>query len=390
LKQNCGDLLHDLERLADTLQQTESAIPDELHFFYQWVCAARDSYKKRANHILNLLDLNLDDILPDLLSEAETLLLDFQLFNRRLLGPVLRARKADRLSLMVLNYLHKTHPRAKDIPTALSDGDFASWPFPEWPAVYFMPPSAQHRLLYLPLFFHEFGHILYSCYKQEMDVMVKDLQSKIQQFLQPSAQRDDALARRDEQKRRAISETWYEWTHELFCDAVGFVIGGAAFANSFSMYFRLLGREEYHLRSEELERREHPVTWLRIRVLADRARRMGSGQIGTELEETWSKIAATMGVEEDYYGFFEDHFLSEIQKTIDEMLAQVELSSFQDQGGLFSSTERAEGNLITTPRAPFVTLLNQAWNRFLNNGGKEYASWERDAVDSLLMATETA
>ena len=74
---------------------------------------------------------------------------------------------------------------------ALSDGDFASWPQPNWPTIYFMPPSAQHRLLYLPLFFHEFGHLLYSCHEPELDELIKALQKVIAQFLEPSAQRDD-------------------------------------------------------------------------------------------------------------------------------------------------------------------------------------------------------
>lgn len=383
LRQNCGDLLRDIERLGETLLQTKSSIPKELFFFYKWVCAAREAYRTRAHNILRLLDLNLDDILPDVLSETQNLLLDFQLYNRRLLGPVLRARSSDRLCLMFLKWLHQNHPNAKDIPTALSDGDFASWPFPEWPAVYFMPPSAQHRLLYLPLFFHEFGHILYSCYKQEMDPLVQKLQKKVGQFLEPSAQRDDQLARRDEQKRRAISETWYEWMHELFCDAVGLIIGGPAFAYSFSMYFRLLGREEYHLRHEELEGREHPVTWLRIRVLADRSKRMAYHDLTTELEETWSTIAATMGVDEDYYGFFEVAFLPEIQKIIDEMLTKADLSSFQGQD-LSTPTEDAEGHMvIDLATLSFAALLNLAWSKFLNNADG-YAAWERTTIDALL------
>lgn len=385
LRQNCADLLRDIERLGETLRQGASSVPPELASFYRWVCAACESYRRRAEQNLRLLAIGLDDILPDVLSETQNLLLDFQLFNRRLLGPVLRARKSDRLCLMLVGWLHRSHPQARKIPAALSDGDFASWPFQDWPAVYFMPPSAQHRLLYLPLFFHEFGHILYSCYKLSMDGLVEKLQKKIRQFLEPSAQLDDQVARRDEQKRRAISETWYEWMHELFCDAVGLVIGGPAFAYSFSMYFRLLGREEYHLRYEELVGREHPVTWLRIRVLANRARRMGYDRVADELEETWGTVAETMGVDEDYYGFYEPKWLPDIQATIDSMLAKAELSSFS---GADMSAEVADdtGDLsVGLNTLFFIPLLNQAWRKFLKDPDR-YAVWERRAIEALLTA----
>lgn len=377
---------NDIEDLLCYVLIWASSVPPELTSFYKWVCAACESYRRRAEQNLRHLAIGLDDILPDVLSETQNLLLDFQLFNRRLLGPVLRARKSDRLCLMLVGWLHRSHPQAGKIPAALSDGDFASWPFQDWPAVYFMPPSAQHRLLYLPLFFHEFGHILYSCYKLSMDALVEKLQKKVRQFLEPSAQLADHVARRDEQKRRAISETWYEWMHELFCDAVGLVIGGPSFAYSFSMYFRLLGREEYHLRYEELVGREHPVTWLRIRVLAERARRLGYDGVADELEETWSRIAETMGVDEDYYGFYEPKWLPDIQAAIDSMLAKAELGSF----GVADVSAEIAGDLVE-PSADltafsFIPLLNQAWRKFLKDPDT-YAAWERRAIDALLTAT---
>lgn len=78
-----------------------------------------------------------------------------------------------------------------------------------------MPPSAQRRLLYLPLFFHEFGHLLYACHKPEMDSLVRYLQQTISQYLEPSAQRDDLHSKREQEWRSLIVETWFEWTHEI-------------------------------------------------------------------------------------------------------------------------------------------------------------------------------
>jgi hypothetical protein len=151
------------------------------------------------------------------------------------------------------------------------------------------------------------------------------------------------------------------------------------------MYFRLLGREEYHLRYEELVGREHPVTWLRIRVLANRARRMGYDRVADELEETWGTVAETMGVDEDYYGFYEPKWLPDIQATIDSMLAKAELSSFS---GADMSAEVADdtGDLsVGLNTLFFIPLLNQAWRKFLKDPDR-YAVWERRAIEALLTA----
>lgn len=241
----------------------------------------------------------------------------------------------------------------------------------------------QHRLLYLPLFFHEFGHLLYACHEPEMDELIKALQRMIAQLLEPSAQRDDRHAQSEAKRRSVIVETWYEWAHELFCDAVGFQMGGPAFAYSFSIYFRALMRDQYHIRPDELEHREPPVTWLRIRLLADRARRMGFEADAKALEDTWGKIAATMGVVEDYYGFYADEFLPSIQQTINDMVVEAAPRSFEDHE--VSATEVLQLDSASTPSSP-VQLLNQAWRKFLDDEGG-YTVWEKKAIESLLNDT---
>jgi hypothetical protein len=384
VKQNCSDLLRDLDRLKEALDEVASTIPRELQGFYEWLSIVRETYRKQAVHILRDLGSKPDDQLGDITSEAQSLLLNLQVFNQRLIGPVLRARKSDRLCLRLLLWLHSTHPRTRSIPAGLSDGEFASWPNPRWPAIYFMPPSAQRRLLFLPLFFHEFGHILYSCYKAEMDSLVDGLQKKVGRLLEPRSQRDDLLAKSDEQKRRAISETWYEWMHELFCDALGFVMSGPAFAYSFSMYFRLLGRERYHLTANELKGRKHPVTRMRIRVLADRTRQEGYGKVGDEIETNWDDLAEGLAIDEDYYGFYETAFLPHIAQTIDEMLLVTKPRVFSLEE---VSTDVLDGTgaLVgeTTSVVPVVKLLNQAWRVFLTDA-RNYAAWEKRAIEIFL------
>lgn len=70
-----------------------------------------------------------------------------------------------------------------------------------------------------------------------MDDLVRDLQQSIARMLEPAARRNDAQARREQQRRKQIVERWYDWAQEFFCDAVGLLMGGPAFALSFSFYF---------------------------------------------------------------------------------------------------------------------------------------------------------
>jgi hypothetical protein len=379
LRQNNADLLREIRLLRECLEEAATALPPELQPFQNWIISFCDQLQATALQNLRDLNLGIDSILGNILSETQVLTRGVRLFNQRLVGPVLRARESDRLCLKVLRWIHSTHPLTQHIPMALSDGDFASWPQLNWPTIYFMPPSAQHRLLYLPLFFHEFGHLLYACHEPEMDELVKALQKVIAQFLEPSAQRDDRHAQSEAKRRSVIVETWYEWAHELFCDAVGFQMAGPAFAYSFSMYFRVLMRDQYHIRPEELEHRGHPVTWLRIKLLADHARRMGFGADAEVLEDTWSKIAATMGIVEDYYGFYTDGFLPSIRQTIEDMIVEAAPRAFEAHE---ASAELLRIDSAATTILP-VQLLNQAWRKFLDNENA-YTGWEKKVIEDLL------
>ncbi len=126
---------------------------------------------------------------------------------------------------------------------AVSNEDFSIWPV--IPTMYLLPCTAQHSLLYLPLFFHEFGHLLYALHHQEMDALVKSLQEKIADLLTPMIHLDDAMASEAVKEQQIVVEQWYEWTQELFCDAVGLTIGGSADVRAFSTYLRMRGRDHF-------------------------------------------------------------------------------------------------------------------------------------------------
>lgn len=378
LTQSNLDLLMEIARLKSALSSV-SVLP-ELSAYHEQISKVCEILRRQGHQNLHDLSLNKDEILPDILSETQNLAKLFRLYDEHFASPVLRSLPSDRLCLRAITWLHAHHPETQNVPVALNDGGFSIWPEPQLPIVYFMPPSRQHGLLYLPLFFHEFGHLLYACHKPEMNNLVCELQKEIAGLLEPISQCDDLYAQEDARRRTAIAETWYEWTQELFCDTAGFTIGGPCFVNAFSMYLRMGGRDEFHLPREKLEFSRHPVTWLRIRLLAERARQMGLVD-ADRLETEWNQIAATMGIAEEYYGFYDDRFLPSIRKTIDDMLT--EASPYQ-----FRAEDVSPSDWDPEPSSP-VHLLNRAWFIFINDSDG-YDDWEEQAISTFLASTGAA
>jgi hypothetical protein len=134
------------------------------------------------------------------------------------------------------------------------------------------------------------------------------------------------------------------------------------------------GRDDFHVPQKDLEICSHPVTWLRIRVIADRLRTVGSRDLAAQLDEDWSVLAKSMGVTEDYFGFYMDGFADPLRETLAEMLTEAQPLGL-------------ESPAIAAPDAgefanPMPTLI-EAWHRFLK-APEEYQDWERGATNSLL------
>lgn len=373
LRKSNLDLFREIKRLEAGLVGLR--IIEELNPYYNWlynqVNLLRDSITKN----LHYLNLNNDDILEDILSWTQKFTRTFQLLNSRLAGPIFRSCPSDSLSLKILTWLHSKHPQTNDIPLGLVDGEFSIWPEPNFPIIYFMPTSAQRGLLYLPLFFHEFGHLLYACHKPEMDVLVGELQKEIEDLLRGAFHRNDLYAEEDVKKQRIIVETWYEWTQEFFCDVVGLNIGGPCFIKAFSIYLRMTGRAVFQQSFEELINSTHPVAWIRARLLVDHSRELGLKEEAQELEYEWNTIAKSLKVSEDYYGFYDDDFLPLINRTLKDMLIEADPNKFKENE--ISSTEY---NLKSS--SP-VHLLNAAWKKFLGEP-KNYQKWEKENISNIL------
>lgn len=373
LRQSNLDLLREIDRLRSILPTAQ--VPEELSPYYEWISSSCDLLRERVLQNLHDLDLNRDEILVDILSGTQEITRQFQLYNRHLISPVFRSLPSDRLCLKLLRWLHMNHRRTRNLPAGLTDGEFSIWPAPQFPTVYFIPSSAQQGLLYLPLFFHEFGHLLYACHKEELDALVRDLQGEIADLLRPASQRNDLHSQAEAERHKIIVETWYTWAQELFCDAVGLVIGGPCFARAFSMYLRMSGRGAFRRLPQELASSSHPVAWLRTHLIADRLRQLGLLTEADGVESEWDTIARAMQVSEDYYGFYDDSFLPAIRKTLDDMLVEASPYLFTERDISFSEWSPESSSPIH--------FLNRAWTILLSDP-QGYLTWEENAIATFL------
>lgn len=373
LKENNIALHHEIEQLQSSLTEASENLPEELHAYMVWIAKECKFLHQKVLDNLKYLEFGQENLLKEILSETELITRAFYRLNGNQVSPILRARASDRLSLKFLLWLHATHSQMKSIPAAICDGEFSVWPIQ--PIVYYTPCTAQQGLRNLPIFFHEFGHLLYECHQQEMDALVNELQREIRNLLRSPVERNDEYERNRKTERDIIVHTWYEWAQECFCDAVGFVMGGPSFAYVFSMYFRILGKSGYHLPRADLARSSHPVTWIRIHLLVDRARQMGYNAVATDLKEKWSQVAKALKVPEDYYGFYDPKFLSVIQDKLDDMITETSPRKFQKS----EVSKHEPESTFTSP----VALLNAAWQKFQDDP-ENYREWEKNAIARFL------
>lgn len=371
LRQNNHSLLRDIERLRRLLNERAASLPKEWHGCCAWTmekCAQLHQTVKR-----NLRDLSYGQasILPDVLSQTQAATRAFLQLSRQA-NPILRGSEGDRAALRVLLWLHMSHPKTKGVPVAVSNEDFSVWPV--IPTMYLLPCTVQHSLLYLALFFHEFGHLLYALHHQEMDDLVKSLQERIADILAPMSHLDDAMAAQVMLEQQIVVERWYEWAQELFCDAVGLTVGGIAYVRAFSTYLRMRGRDHFLVPKLDLQLQAHPVTWLRVRMLATRLRANRSAKLANSLEREWDQIAGIMKVTEDYFGFYSEDFLEPLQTTLDDMLT--------DAGPVGLDSPAAAAPSVEGYANP-VPVLIEAWDRFIASPST-YERWETEALERLL------
>jgi len=206
-----------------------------------------------------------------------------------------------------------------------------------------------------------------------MDELVKELQDFIVSELQPMSQRNDLRAKRQRELQMAVGITWYAWAQELFCDAVGLLTTGPAYGYAFSDYLLHLDRGDFSLDRPALSYSSHPITWLRIKFLVSRARKLGYTEMASELESQWASMAASLGIVEDYFGYFESSWMSKVESVLDDMLTETSPRPCSKEEAL-ADREWSSGD---TP----VFLLNRAWWT-ARRSPQSFPTWEPSALST--------
>lgn len=314
-----------------------------------------------------------EDLLADVLNETSVATEQLQLVSAKLLTPLLRELPPDKLCLSVINWLHKSHLKTEGIPPVFGDGHFAIYPFQEIAPFYVVPLVEQRGLLYLPLLFHEFGHLLFFCHANKTIELVTDLQFKIEDLLIPLSRRGDKHSAEQSSRRQKIVKAWFFWAQELFCDAVGFTMAGPCFLHAFSSFFDICNTNSFYRERHLLENSKHPITSLRIKFLARRAERAGLGNIMRDIQDGWLTTESILHAEQDFHGFYSDKLGEIVEGTIDAMIRECSPRPF-------TTTEVGDSDL-PLERHSLVYLLNQAWWTFLANP-EHYSQWETDQIKS--------
>ncbi len=373
LLQSNLDLLRAIE-ISKELLIKKNVLP-EAESYKTWLLDSLQNIKVLIDQNINWLKLGYTPIFPEILNRTQKQSRNYKFIISKLMPSIYRQREDDLLCLKVLNWLHQQHPQSLGKPFAISDGGFAIYPSTHIPVIYFLPISSQHSLLFLSLFFHEFGHFLYVYHKKEMDDLVKEFQEKLENYLEPAFQQNDQQSQKEREKIRIIVETWYEWAQELFCDAVGLQIGGLSYLKAFSYHLRMSGRGAFTQKETDLERSSHPVIWLRIKFLASRARDLNLKKEANELEEQWNLIANVLGVSPDYFGYYSEQYFDDIKQMLDDMLTETAPTSFQNHDNIVESVDPNKHNI--------VQIMNFAWGRY-ESSIVDYPAWESNLISEIL------
>jgi len=373
LKGSCTELLRRIALAKQTLHSR--TYPSEVHLCHQWVCQSLSGWETEIKRILRYLNLGLDDKILEQTwyNELASINSEIEVLDVYFIHPLFRTTSHDILPLRVIQQIHSLHRQTISKPFLLSNGSFSIAPSENAPTLYWLPVTSQLSLLHFPLFFHEFGHQLFLLHKEEMEALIREFQNKLASYLKPIVSQSDDKYRSYFDRASDIVETWREWIEELFCDAVGLSIGGKSYLLAFSNFIRLGGVKEYFVPEIYLSKRSHPVSLLRIRFLSERAQSLGLGEIADQLMNEWLAVSNSLGLPEDYFGYFDDMYKQDITNIIDDMLTEANPVSF--------------GSLPVTDSIDYFKLIESAWENFISNPD-EYSLWEHEKLAEILKINE--
>jgi hypothetical protein len=371
LRRKNHDLKQDLEALVRLVGSAR--VVGELEPYRAALLMRIEELLAISGHNLACLETGEDSLLPDLLSETSTLLQHVRLIKVRHLRGLYRAADHDRVCLQTISWLHGRHERTRAYPAVFADDDVSIIPSRRLP-FYFFPCLEQQGLRFQPLFFHEFGHLLYQCHEQELNALVEEFQQTVEAELLPASQRNDRYAQEQAWQRQSIVETWYKWVQEFYCDAVGLAIGGPSFLNALAEYIGSFRPADYYRQASDLHGSSHPLSWLRIKLLAERAARAGYGSDADRVLEIWNDTASLLRVGEDHHGFYTASLTPSLVQTVDDMV--VEAAPYQ------CNEDEVAGIGWDARPLNLVAVLNKVWLQYFEDPG-DFQNWETVVLERM-------
>ena len=115
------ELAADIALLRDALAL--AAVPNELRPFQERVVQLCDRLGRQVGQNEANLALGRDEILVDILINTRGVARWLSVVNALFAGPVLRTMASDRLSLILVGWLHQAHPQTARFPPVVADGN---------------------------------------------------------------------------------------------------------------------------------------------------------------------------------------------------------------------------------------------------------------------------
>lgn len=314
-------------------------------------------------------------LLDEIISDTSSVHIRVRNMSDILVPALIRDPHGTHLSLKILVWIHRQHQEATNNYPVVTDGGWSIMPSRLLP-VYRVPLLQQRRLLMQALLFHEFGHQLHWLHKDEIDDLIREFQILVLRKLSLPLASNDRYHQQQLAKHRRIALTWYSWLSELFCDAVGFQIGGPSYLRSFSFALTSMQREDFRIEQEFIMGSTHPVPWLRVQLLAKRAEAEGFVDLAKRVRTTWSETALALGIEEDYYGMYDEILEDDVTQIINDMLVETNPRSYTE-----TELATTSANVLTSP----IRLLNKAWEMY-EAKPDTYLEWEKQVISQYLAA----
>ena len=373
MKQALLQNIQDIERACKTIKETllKTNIPIELQLFKDWVVAVIDGIIVNNEDNKYYLSLNRQRLIHSIYSNTQQNASNLRILAATYIPILHRHHSDDVLCLRLLDWLHQQHDESQQKPFGLSSGGFSILPNVEHPMIYYLPASSQLNLLHFPLFFHEFGHFMYAAHKPEMTDLIKELQQQISEKI--AIVNEDNTKKNEKQREKNIDivETWFSWMQEFFCDAVGLHIGGKSYLHIFSLYLRTSGNSSFYVNEGGLKRSSHPVSWLRIKFLAHKAKTLGFEAEANDLEKLWQTMAKFLNIKEKYHGYYDDSFFEIVNRCLDDMIEEADPIFFKNY---IQNADNQWKNMN------FIELVNYAWDKYLEDFDA-YSRVEKEIID---------